>query len=480
MLPSLPTACPGLFYATSAQDGVLSRLRIPGGILNVEQCAAIASLADQFGGGYLDVTNRANVQIRASKTGIALETLRQLQAVGLAAEIAEVDAIRNIMSSPTAGIDRQESIDTRPFVTRWNRHIIQHPELSVLSAKFSVCFEGGGLVSVGDRPNDILFYATQNEFRLALGHGERGESPQDVGVQVHPDECLPILFALTNVYRQHSLDLLKADIDRRKPRLREVLNYLGVEQYLQAVAQQIRLRRSPLVPVPKQSTLQSGHLGVQPQRQAGLFYQGIALPLGRLETYQLRGLAALSAQYGSGEVRLTPWQNVLIPDLPERSLSPVQQGVEGLGLSESKNQLWGAIVACSGKAGCASSATETKQDAMAVADYLAKKITLDQPLNLHFSGCKKSCAQHTQSDITLLGVEKGKNSSEYDIYITSYNTEENTKFGQKIYQSIRPDHLPRLIEQMLKAYQAHRRKSSESWREFTERHTIAQLRQLLG
>ncbi|MGV0027819.1 precorrin-3B synthase [Phormidesmis priestleyi] len=474
------TACPGLFYATSAADGVLSRLRIPGGILNFEQCEAIADLADQFGGGYVDVTNRANLQIRESK--ISSEALTQLQEIGLASPVAEVDAIRNIMSSPTAGIDRQAAIDVRPFVTKWNQIIIAHPEFAILSAKFSVCFDGGEAVSVRDRPNDIAFSAVENQFRLALSLGERGASPLDVGVSIGSDHVLPTLLALTEVY----CDLTRLIDSRRKPRLRDVLHAFGVESYLQKVEQRLPFEfqkcevksERPLAGISKRLPLLYQHLGIQAQRQTGLFYVGIVLPLARLETFQLKGLANLSKQFGSGELRLTPWQNVLIDGVSERSLSQIQRGVEALGLDWSEKNFGGAIVACSGKAGCASSATETKQDAIALVDYLKEKITLDRPVNLHFSGCKKSCAQHTQSDITLLGVETADNISAYDIYISD-NAEENTQFGQIIHPKVPPTSLPPLIENMLKTYQL-KREDSESFREFTQRYSLSQLQHLFN
>jgi ferredoxin-nitrite reductase len=119
--------CPGLFYATPAQDGILSRIRIPGGILDRQQCDAIANIAEQLGGGYVDVTNRANLQIREINTEINPQVLQLLQNVGLGSPNSSVDHIRNIMTSPIAGIDPQELIDTRPFVQAWDEYIATHP-----------------------------------------------------------------------------------------------------------------------------------------------------------------------------------------------------------------------------------------------------------------------------------------------------------------------------------------------------------------
>ena len=121
-LLSIPTSsCPGLFYSTNAQDGILSRIRIPGGIINSEQCRVISDIADVYGGGYVDVTNRANIQIREIRTNINTSVLERLQNVGLGRNPI-VDHIRNIMTSPTAGIDCQELIDTHGLVNDWDNY----------------------------------------------------------------------------------------------------------------------------------------------------------------------------------------------------------------------------------------------------------------------------------------------------------------------------------------------------------------------
>jgi ferredoxin-nitrite reductase len=129
--------CPGLFYATPARDGILSRIRIPGGIINSQQGHAIAQFAERFGEGYVHVTNRANLQIRKIQ-GVTSEVLTTLQNVGLASTLTEVDHLRNIMASPTAGIDSLELINTRPLVRELDAYICGHPELKGLSPKFSV------------------------------------------------------------------------------------------------------------------------------------------------------------------------------------------------------------------------------------------------------------------------------------------------------------------------------------------------------
>ncbi|MEA5506485.1 precorrin-3B synthase [Halotia wernerae UHCC 0503] len=480
------TTCPGLFYTTPAQDGILFRLRIPGGILDSQKCRAIADIAQQYGGGYVDVTNRANIQIREIDGNINTAVLKYLQDMGLGSRNPAVDHIRNIMTSPTAGIDPQEVIDTRPFVQSWNDYIEAHPALSGLSAKFSVGFDGGGIVRVSDRLNDIAFVAVVVDgkvyFRLHLSVGAKGKPPVAMGILLSPDQCLPVLAALANVYLNH-LDINS----RRKPRLREVVNSLGRESYMQEVEKSLpfalftredKVRKGQFSGLfLDKSDNQYQHIGIHPQRQKGLFYIGVILPLGRLESRQMKGLADLAQKHGSSSLRLTPWQNLLLTDIPQERLADVQREIAFLGLDSSTSKIKSGLVACSGSRGCAAATTDTKGHALALAKYLETRLTLDCPVNIHFSGCEKSCAQHSKGDITLLGVSNGKMEN-YHIYVGDGDS--NQKFGRELYQYVSFDELPALVEQMIKVYQIKRINSRESFGEFANRHAIAQLKQFFS
>jgi ferredoxin-nitrite reductase len=472
--------CPGLFYSTPAEDGILSRIRIPGGILDSIQCRAIADIADHHGGGYVDVTNRANLQVREIHTEINAQVLKHLQDIGLGSSDTAVDHIRNIMTSPTAGIDPQELIDTRPFVQGWNNYIAAYPALSELSAKFSVCFDGGGTVSVRDRLNDITFAAVLVDssvyFRLYLSVGPKG-TLSAMEILLSPEQCLQILAALADVYLAH-LDTTS----QRKPRLRELLNTLGYENYLQEVEQRLPF---PLVRMRCEEcqipTAKYQHIGIYPQRQQDLFYIGIVLPLGRLDSTQMRGLADLAEKYGSGTLRLTPWQNLLLTDIPQQWVIDVLDQLALLGLDSSITNIKSALVACSGNKGCAASATDTKRHALSLAEYLETRLTLDRPVNIHFSGCIKSCAQHTKSDIALVGVSIQVDNitvEGYHVYVG--DSDYNQKFGRQLYEYVTFDKLPPLLEQMLKTYKIQRTNPGESFGEFTNRYAIAQLKQLFA
>ena len=463
MILQIPfTACPGLFYSTAAQDGLLYRLRIPGGMINYNQFQAIADIADNYGSGYIDITNRANIQIREIKQDINTQVLENLQALGLASTNTKVDHIRNIMTNPTAGIDTEELLDTRSLVTDWEEYINTHSQLSELSAKFSICFDSGGKVAVKYQPNDIILAAELNNsnvyLRLYLSHGEKGEPAKDTGILCKPAETIQVLAALAETYLKH-ID----NTNRPKPRLREIINNITIKEYLHQVQENLNpnifdLKRTPLCA--SAPLREKTHIGIHSQRQTGLYYMGIVLPLGRLETRQIRGLANIAKRYGDNNIRLTPWQNLLLTDIPQNQIREIEKEIANLGLNSSPTDIKSFLVACSGKRGCAAAVTETKDDALNLAKYLENFMILDSPVNIHFSGCSKSCAQHTEADITLLGVTTKETFPAYQVYV----------FGHLLYEYVNGAKIPTLIEEILTVYQKQRLSLDETFRQFIDRH----------
>jgi ferredoxin-nitrite reductase len=523
-LPDLPT-CPGLFYGSVARDGILSRMRIPGGILNTVQCCAIADLTEELGGGYVQVTNRANLQIREMRSTIGTEVFAKLQQLGIAPSYLEIDPLRNIMASPTAGIDSQQLLDTRPLVKELDDYLQRHPELSALSPKFSICFDGGESVSVRDRLNDIILVAERRPllkeivFRLFLNETKY----PDTGIIIPQSQCISVLAACAQVYLNYTKE--RGLIKDRKPRLRHLLADWGQDFYLEQIEKYLSFplqRISPekaMSPVlingnqsdfednqcpgdtkinqdnlgkeidsfPTKTTTKNlpisafssyNHLGIHPQDRPGLSYIGIALPLGKLESKQLRSLANLAQTYGSGTIRLTPWQNLLISDIPNSQLPDIKQAITALGLHWSANRPDSALIACSGQTGCASGATDTQGDALKLARDLGTKLRLERPINIHFSGCKKSCAQHNPSEITLLGTEITNGSQKIASYIM-YVGAKDSPFGRQLFPAVSPADISSLIEGMLRVYQK-MRSHNESFGEFADRHPISQLQQWLN
>jgi ferredoxin-nitrite reductase len=451
--PAAADACPGLFYPTFAQDGRLIRIRTPGGRLNVEQARVLAEMGDRLGKSF-QVTNRANLQMRGLPAEIPAEILHQLQNAGLAARLSPVDHLRNIMASPTAGIDSAQWIDTTPLVQELDDYLSSHSHLAPLSAKFSIGFDGGEQVAIAPH-NDILLTAID----LQGVHF----CVQITGIPVcliSPEDCVQEIAALAQVY----LEASQSHIGTRKLRFKDLVQAMGVK----SICDRARLPFSADLALPHRPPTLSP-IGIHSQRQTHYSYIGIVLLLGRLEADHLRGLANLAEQYGDNSLRLTPWQNILLPNIPNSSLVSVQSQLDRLQLPYTPTHIHNALIACAGNT-CASSATDTQAHALMLAQYLQQHMILDMPITIHFSGCPKSCAHHGNSDITLIGtlIEQ---SEFYQLYVGKGDR----PFGQQLYPAVLPAEVPKLIRQLLQIYQL-RRITNESFIAFVDRHPLLQLR----
>jgi ferredoxin-nitrite reductase len=225
-----------------------------------------------------------------------------------------------------------------------------------------------------------------------------------------------------------------------------------------------------------------GHIGVHPQKQPGLNYLGVVLPVGRITSEQMRGLAEISERCGSGTLRLTVWQNLLISDVADKDVGVCIAALQALGIGVEASAIRRGLVACTGNAGCKFSASNTKGHALRLAGHLEARLAVDLPINIHLTGCHHSCAQHYVGDIGLLAckVERGEDSVEgYHVYIGggAASTAEQA-MAREYAQSVPFDDLPAMLERLLATWLAHRKAPTESFFEFCRRHEIAALREL--
>ncbi|MBL6076652.1 NirA family protein [Belnapia sp. T18] len=445
----------GLFYVGPAQDAFMCRLRIPGGILSSWQLRGIADIAEDCAGGYADVTTRANLQYREIPAAKGPEVVMRLGDLGLLPRGTGADNIRNITASPTAGIDAAELIDTRPLVRALHHHILATRDLFGLPRKFNIALSGGGAVEVLQETNDIALTAIETaegiRFRLNLGGitGHR-DFARATGVAIAPEDVVPVCDAILRVFIAEG-----CRTDRARARLKYVLDRMGVDAFLHAVEDRLgrplpRLAATgaPVMPA------KHGHIGIHAQKQPGLRYIGVATRLGRLTTAQLRGLADLAERHGSGTIRLTVWQNLLLSDIPEAAIPALRSGLTALGLGWEASALRGGLVACTGAAGCKFAASDTKRHAAELADFLDPRIAIDQPINIHLTGCHHSCAQHYIADIGLLGakVERGEETVEgYDLHIGGGAGPEQ-KIGRLIRKAVAHDELSPVVLSLLQAW----------------------------
>src|SRR5580698_3327430 len=479
----------GLFYSAPTQASYMCRLRIPNGILTHWQFAGVGDLSERYAGGYAHVTTRANLQMREVEPKNAVAMVEGILDLGLCSRGSGADNIRNVTGTPTAGIDPQELLDTRPYAREWHFHILNDRSLFGIPRKFNVGFDGGGVIAVLEDTNDIGFQAVEVKdgfgvepgvwFRLLLG-GITGHKDfaRDTGVIVKPDEAAKVADAVVRVFIDSG-----DRTNRAKARLKYVLDDWGFDKFVAAMEEKLgrKLTRVPANAIaPRPPFDRRAHIGAHPQKQDGLNWIGVVLPVGKMTTDQMHGLAKVAQNFGDGEIRLTVWQNLLISGVPAERVDEAKAAIAATGLSAEATSIRAGLTACTGNAGCRLAMSNTKQHASEIADWCEGRVQLDGPINIHLTGCPNSCAQHYIGDIGLLGVkiqinEDGDQVEGYHVHVGGGFGPDAT-CGREIFHDVKAEEAPKAVERVLKAYLANRTSAQESFLTFTRRHEIDALK----
>jgi len=477
----------GLFYASSVEDAFMCRLRLAGGQITAHQLRGVAALAERFGHPIIQLTTRGNLQLRGIGAGSTLDVLRGLAELGIVTRGAGADGVRNIRANPTAGFDRRELIDVSPFARAAQYRILADRSLQALPRKFTLGFDGGGAVSAFPETCDLGFRAVRVPpgaavpsgvyFRLLLGGAtSHGRFARDAGVVIDPEHCLEVLEQVLGIYVEHG-----DRTNRRRARLLYLLESWGLERFMAQLRRRLEERvpgapRSLLAPLPLGACEpaipadRSAHIGFHNQKPRGKSYVGITTRDGLLRSDQARGLADLASEYGSGELRLSAQQNLLIPGLPDTQLHRVKDALAELSLGWSASAVRAGLLACTGSAGCPFAAGDVKRRAEELAQHLESQFTFEQPLTIRLSGCHRGCADHGVADIGLLAVrtEPGTLGAECYQLLLGGQAGEAVRLGREFANGLSAADVPRVVQGVVERYFEQRR-GQESFREFVGR-----------
>ncbi len=485
----------GMFYVAPAQDSYMCRLRFPGGAIRSWQLRGLADLADRSAGGYTDVTTRANLQFREIPAAEPVNILTGLRDLGIINYGAGGDNIRNVTASPLSGFDATELIETLGLAKEMHYYLINHREMYGLPRKFNIAFDGGGRISALEDTNDIGFTAVELKpeaatdalpagvyFQLTLG-GITGHKDfaRPTGVLLRPEECVEVAGSVVKVFIRSG-----NRTNRNKARLKYVLDDWGFDKFLVEMEKELgrELTKAQLDAVKDRSDDdRQGHVGVHPQQQPGLNYVGVVLPVGRITSDQMRGLAAISEQYGDGDLRMTVWQNLLIANVPDESVAAVKASIEEIGLDWRATSVRAGLVACTGSAGCKYAAAPTKANAMQIADYVEERLELDVPVNIHVTGCHHTCAQHYIGDIGLISANV-EDPEDPDETVEGYHLVVGGGYGNRrgigreLIEGIPARDVPVRVASLLQAYLDNRESPDEPFVDFTRRTEDDALREM--
>lgn len=478
----------GFFNVEPADEGYMCRLRITACQLRGDQMIALARVAEDLAGGFAHVTTRGNIQLRNIQPADVLAVHFALREAGLSCHGSGADSARNITVSPTAGFDPAEIADLRPQALHLGEHILHTRTLQGLPRKFNVAFDNGGTVSCVADTNDIAFQAVRVEAggdlspgvycRIGLG-GITGHKDfaRATGALCRPEEAGRVAVALLHVFVEH------ADrANRKRARLKYLLDARGVDWFLQQAEEKLAakgialLRQGPERDTPRAPIDRQAHVGAHPQKD-GAHYLGLALEMGRLTPEQMRLIGRLALEAGRNDVRLTVWQNVLIPHLPEARVAEARAALASAGMPTTATAFAAGAVGCTGKWACKFGLAHTKADGFALVRHLETRFTLDAPINIHLTGCPNSCAQHYIGDIGLMGATLPDGGEGYMVVLGG-GTDGEEGLARPLAGPVPAAELNETVETIIAGYLA-RRHSDESFLAFVRRQPDAALPALL-
>ena len=406
----------GLFYRTVTPGKFMLRMRLANGIIIASQMRALAEIVQQYGDeGNADITTRQNIQLRGVRIEDVPDIFKKLHQYGLTSVQSGVDNVRNITGSPLAGIDPDELIDTRGLCRMVQDMITNNgegnPAMVNLPRKFNIAIAGCKDNSVHAELNDLAFIpAYKNDtigFNVIVGgmfSPKLCVAAVPLNVWVSPDDVVALSEAVLLTFRNHGLRA-----NRQKSRLMYLIDKWGIEEFRAQVENQIG---HPLeIAAEKDEFMWNkyDHIGVSKQKQSGLNFAGVHIPIGRLYAQDMFDLARMAEVYGTGEIRFTVEQNLIIPNIPDSRLEPFLKEPLLERFSINPENLSRRLVSCTGSQFCGFALIETKNRALAMIKALEAELTVEQPVRIHWTGCPNSCGQPQVADIGLMGTKGRKN-----------------------------------------------------------------------
>jgi nitrite reductase (NADH) large subunit len=402
----------GLFFRKQTPGNFMMRIRSTAGHMNSRQWRMIAQLSDRFGRGFCDLTTRQQVQMRWFTISDVPQIWEELEAVGLTTLQTGMDNVRGVCGCPAGGITPSELFDATPVADEFTQMLLGNKEFTNLPRKFNVtitaCLENcchSETQDIGLVPavKDIDGQQVAGFNVLAGGkQGSGGYTPAaNLDVFVAPSEAAELCKQITFIFRDHG-----ARETRTRARLAFLIEDRGVPWFRRELERRVG-RRLPTAGADQRKKKHTDHIGVFRQKQAGLNYVGHCVPVGRINTKQMRGVADLADRYGTGEIRLTVGQNVILPGVPDAKIGDLTEEPLLQELSYNPSAVMRGLVSCTGIDYCHMALIETKGWAIEVAKQLEKKLGADlekvKPLSIHWSGCPAGCGLHQVSTIGLQG-----------------------------------------------------------------------------
>ncbi|BAZ05278.1 ferredoxin--nitrite reductase [Calothrix sp. NIES-3974] len=455
----------GVFFRPVTPGKFMMRLRTPNGIMTATQMYVLADILKRYGDdASADITTRQNIQLRGIRIEDLPEIFNRFRAVGLTSVQSGMDNVRNITGDPVAGLDADELYDTRELVQQIQDMITNfgegNSEFTNLPRKFNIAITGGRDNSVHAEINDLAFvpaFQTLAEgekfgFNVLVGgffSAKRCEAAVPLNAWVTPEEVVAVCRAVLEVYRDNGLRA-----NRQKSRLMWLIDEWGIDQFRAAVENKLGYKFVSAAPHDEIDWEKRDHIGVSKQKQPGLNYVGMHVPVGRLQAEDMSQIARLAEVYGSGEIRFTVEQNIIIPNIPDGNLVSflAEKLLEKFTINPGR--LTRSLVSCTGAQFCNFALIETKNRAVELIKSLEAELDITQPVRIHWTGCPNSCGQPQVADIGLMGTKARKNGKAVegvDIYMGG-KVGKDAKLGTCITKGVPCEDLQPVLRDLLIQY----------------------------
>jgi sulfite reductase (ferredoxin) len=467
------------------------RIRISDGFLMSHQLRTIVNLAEKYARGIGDLTVRQNIQLHWVTIEALPDLLEELFHCGLMTMAACGDVTRNITGCPLSGVDRDEIVDASPLNFQAQRLLVGNPDFYNLPRKYKICITGCRVWCSYPEINDIGLTATprtlngQPEIGFSCSVGGGLSAEPNLGVRlnafVHWNQVIPVVKGISEIFRDS--DCLRQN--REKARLKYLFMRHGwtAESFHEELERRIGFKLDPAVPENPPVDVYRDHVGVHPQKQEDYYYVGGAILRGRISAEQMRIAADLADQYGSGELRTTNMQNLIILNVRKKNVDALVKKLDDAELRVYGSPFWRGAIACTGTEFCKLAITETKSFARWLVEELDERLPgFDEHLKIHITGCPNSCGQHWIADIGIEGKKMKVDGKMVDAYyfclggaVGKHQAIARNKIGYRCLVT----EVPNAIERLLTAY-LERRVNGENFRQFCVRHSDEELRILLA
>ena len=444
----------GLFLRNPTPGFFMIRVRIPGGKTGSYQLRALASIAGTYGNGILDLSTRQQIQLRQIRIEDVPAVFAKMEEVGLTSLQTGMDNVRGVMTCPVAGLSPDEVLDATPTMRALTDEILGNHDYSNLPRKFNVAVTGCPDNCLHMETQDLAFVPAYHESgrgpcfgynvlaggKLGSG-GYRIATPLDIFVS--QDEALEVSRAIIRIFRDHG-----SRENRTRARLAFLLDEWGEGRFRQEVETRVGKTLSP-AGVDARKASEKSHVGIYRQKQSGMNYVGLKILVGRITHGDLAKISALSEKYGTGEIRISPAQALIIPNVSDRKIGDLDREPLVKQFAYNPSPLYKGLVSCVGNDYCNLAVIETKGRAVETAKALEERLgTTLKPITMHWSGCPAGCGNHLVADIGLLGKKAkvdGKVVDAVDIYVGG-RSGPDPKLAVKIMEDVPCEKLSAVLE----------------------------------